>query len=282
MILLDELGRILAALHGVGIPALVLEGAALANSAYPDPGLRPMRDLDLLVRRRDLERAVAALKCLGYRGLMCNYLRCHVFMHGGASGDTAVEVHWNLVENSERHDPAAVERLWGQAEPLRLEGGQEGLTLNPTAHLLYLCAHLWRQHGKNPRLLWCCDLHLLAGCGRVDWEALLEGARASGWGAAARGALGLAQRYFGTELPGRVLAVLEASRGGEAGGEAVRAQAAETWRGLSWRDRLDMLSGLLFPNPGYMRWRYRPDPVWLWPAYYPIRWVNLLSNPVDG
>jgi hypothetical protein len=43
------LAEILAALEGAGIRALVLKGAALCHVLYPRPGMRPMRDLDLLV-----------------------------------------------------------------------------------------------------------------------------------------------------------------------------------------------------------------------------------------
>ncbi len=36
-----------------GVPVIVLKGAALAALVYPSPALRPMRDIDLLVHRRD-------------------------------------------------------------------------------------------------------------------------------------------------------------------------------------------------------------------------------------
>src|SRR5215470_2009713 len=41
------------------VPVIVLKGAALATLVYPSPRLRPMRDLDLLVHRHDLNRAEA-------------------------------------------------------------------------------------------------------------------------------------------------------------------------------------------------------------------------------
>jgi len=118
----------------------------------------------------------------------------------------------------------------------------------------------------------------------VDWEALLAGTRAAGWQAAVWGALGLAQRHFCTELPADFMQALESEAAQErrTEGASRRAMAAETWRGLDWRDRLGMLGGLFFPSPAYVRWRYRPDPAWLWPAYYPVRWVTLLADPADG
>jgi hypothetical protein len=287
IVLLDELRRILKALNAQGIPVIVLKGAALAPTVYPDPALRPMRDLDLLVHRQDLEGALAALRRLDYRGLMRNYFRCHVFMQGGTGGETAVELHWSLVdysagksfENAGRQEAGTVERLWSGAEVLRLDGGQEGLALNPAAHLVYLCAHLWKQHGGGLRLLWCFDLHLLASSGRLDWEAVIEAAQASCAEAAVSRSLELAQRYFGTQVPPGVLDALEAGPGNSG---SRRSTAGEVWRGLGWHDRLGMLQGLFFPSPAYVRWRYHPKPVWLWPAFYPVRWVEKTAEVARG
>ena len=38
----------------------------MAQTLYPDPALRPMGDLDLLVRRENLERAVPLVREMGY------------------------------------------------------------------------------------------------------------------------------------------------------------------------------------------------------------------------
>ena len=46
------------------VPVIVLKGAALATLVYPSPALRPMRDIDLLVHRRDLDRVEAVLHSL--------------------------------------------------------------------------------------------------------------------------------------------------------------------------------------------------------------------------
>lgn len=48
-ILSRTLSRVLSILSEAGIPALVLKGAALCHTLYPKPGLRPMRDIDLLL-----------------------------------------------------------------------------------------------------------------------------------------------------------------------------------------------------------------------------------------
>jgi len=60
------LAEILSALKDDDIEVLVLKGAALALTVYPQPGLRPMRDMDILVRESDALRAQMILVELGF------------------------------------------------------------------------------------------------------------------------------------------------------------------------------------------------------------------------
>ena len=53
LLIYRELSRILAALSP--LPAVVLKGAAVAATLYPNIGLRPMGDLDLLVPQGQLD-----------------------------------------------------------------------------------------------------------------------------------------------------------------------------------------------------------------------------------
>ena len=57
-------------LRAAGVEVVALKGAALAFFHYPDAALRPMGDLDLLLRDpRDVERATDALAGAGWRAL---------------------------------------------------------------------------------------------------------------------------------------------------------------------------------------------------------------------
>ena len=49
------------------VPFLVLKGAALAHLVYGHPRLRPMRDVDLLIRKADAGRALDVLTHCGFR-----------------------------------------------------------------------------------------------------------------------------------------------------------------------------------------------------------------------
>ncbi|WP_420631504.1 nucleotidyltransferase family protein [Candidatus Leptofilum sp.] len=66
--MLDSCTEILAAFQQAGIEVLLLKGAVLAPLYYPDPFLRPLADLDLLIRPKDVVASrEIMLKKLGYR-----------------------------------------------------------------------------------------------------------------------------------------------------------------------------------------------------------------------
>ena len=62
-----SLRQVLETLGAAEIPAMLLKGAALVETVYPDPALREMLDLDLLVPADRLGAANAALSTIGYR-----------------------------------------------------------------------------------------------------------------------------------------------------------------------------------------------------------------------
>jgi Uncharacterised nucleotidyltransferase len=65
-ILGQTLAEALGSLHGAGINVLILKGASLCQTIYGDHGLRPMRDIDLLVSKEQGERAQEVLIGLGF------------------------------------------------------------------------------------------------------------------------------------------------------------------------------------------------------------------------
>jgi hypothetical protein len=65
-LLMSSLQEILPVLESNGIRCLVLKGAALCQTVYRDIGLRPMRDIDLLLAKEDVHRAHALLETYGF------------------------------------------------------------------------------------------------------------------------------------------------------------------------------------------------------------------------
>jgi Uncharacterised nucleotidyltransferase len=157
-----------------GLEPVVFKGPAVA-ARYPEPGLRPMEDIDLLLPRRDHQRALAALVAAGWR----------VVRPGGADRyDTvllhdevpslSLELHYGLEGTSQRVTALDPEALWERRRTIACAGTPAfGLPL--TDELVVLAAHAGKPHHGFVRLAWIADLAMIVGDAAergtpVDWE----------------------------------------------------------------------------------------------------------------
>ena len=291
-LLFDELRRILGALHQAQVPVIVLKGAALAHTLYPDPGLRPMNDLDLMVKPEDLLRAIDVLEKVGYQ--QQNFI-FHVVLTRGPKYRTTVELHWRVYPANET-TPNADEWFWSEAQQFKNSQYSSCYALSPLAAMLFNAAHLIFVHGsENPRLIWYYDNQLLATVPGtpLDWDELLTQSRAFSWNGPLYHALRMTQERFNTRFPGDFLAEL----GQDEWVDGIRVEETVpadlelsiltcTWYAygtLDWRARFRAVRGLLFPTEAYMKMYYEPEPFWFWRVYYPVQLVfknvvNLVFN----
>jgi hypothetical protein len=170
----QALAEILTAYQAAGIEALVLKGAALAHLVYPEPGLRPMGDLDLLVKKAEARRAQQVLAELGFNAplpgpddnLPGKHLAAATRHSQGLL--TSVELHHNLFNIG---TPASLEldELVAPPRPFALEG-QTAYTLPYEEMLWHLCQHLILI-SQPFRLIWLADIVGLAErfSTEIDW-----------------------------------------------------------------------------------------------------------------
>jgi hypothetical protein len=78
-----------------GLDRLHLKGVAFGARHYPASDRRHQRDVDLLVRRRDLERAIEVLAGIGYAPEPIP-TEVGVVRLGLHRGESWIDVHWNL------------------------------------------------------------------------------------------------------------------------------------------------------------------------------------------
>jgi hypothetical protein len=162
------------ALNTPGIAAAFFKGPALAWDVYPHPALRPSGDLDILIRRSDLARAVDALRVLGFNpvfegplSLLDPYRQIEL-----VRGPVTVELHWALMPAGHPFsaDPAPfLSHLSAVSVAGRLVP-----SLAPEVLLPYLCAHA-SKHGWDS-FKWVRDVALLAAR-PLDWSRVWDLAR---------------------------------------------------------------------------------------------------------
>lgn len=251
----EQLSGVLSTFEQEGVPVLTLKGPALGEALYPDPGLRPFADLDLLVRPADALRAISLLSALGYRHLDAGHSLPyelawrHAAPFVGAAGGPdrlPIDLHWGLVDSPGIAPAPPIDHgeLWERA--VKVDAwDQPARGLGPEDLLIYLALH-WAVHHAFSGLIWGLDLALLLRrCGgNLDWEAVAERARRWRLGGALYFALRRVQERFGVGPPPTLLARLR-PRGPRAC--VLEGLLRRSARGL---ERLDYLVPLLLMDRG--------------------------------
>ena len=212
-----EIGScVLTELASEGIPAAPLKGWTLIDGfspVYEDPGVRPMDDLDLIVRRQDLERASAVLTALGFdlvTGRTAARLAGghEVAFHRRIGGiDLFVELHWAWA------GPQSLLREFALSGDRFIDGfceevpGREGYVV-PTrlGHLIFVAVHAAR-HAFG-RWIWLLDIHRLLTSAPLDWGELVRAARELRVSRAVYAGLAAARELLRTPVPREVLSEL--------------------------------------------------------------------------
>jgi hypothetical protein len=210
MHLYHELGKVLGLLRRDNISVIALKGVHLATAVYRNIALRPMGDIDLLVKQTDLLRVQEILVEQGYIALKeeigCS--REHLPPYK-KKGSLTVEIHFHIVGPpfSLRGD---VEKLWVRAQMSSIHG-IEVLTLCPEDLLLHLCMHASFHHAFDNGIGPLFDIsHTIEHYAEeLDWEQLLDRSREWGVSKCVYLSLFLAKRFAGASIPGQIMKDLD-------------------------------------------------------------------------
>lgn len=225
-----ELETILGALWTARVPTMLLKGAALSlcRSAtdsppglplYDRPDLRPMTDVDLLVRPADAARAIEALESCGCRrgmALLNDDLFPEWYYELEFFGPSPQPLRIDLHARPLRPLPLArwmpEDALWAQSREARV-GDTSVRVPGPEAMLIHLAAHA-AFHGCR-RLIWVYDLHrtLEQQSVSLNWDIVVSLARRWRLAAAVYSALQRCKELFESVTPDTALNAL--ARGGD-------------------------------------------------------------------
>jgi hypothetical protein len=297
LLLTGELCRLLRALEAEGIEAVPYKGPALAVAAYGRLELRRFVDLDIIVRKHDVSRAMAVLTAQGYScGKAWTDTQQSVLLKtqhnlplSREEGRLLVELHWQVASDLFASSLQA-EELWERLEVMDLNGFPVK-TLPLEDLLLSLCVHgsrhLWE------RLAWICDVaELLKSQPQLNWEGLLERANATDNPRMLYLGLLLAQSLLQAPLPEGVQSLLdednrlqplvaEVSKRIFSGTEQVPVTAMESFKynlriREGWRSRLRYLRLMFRPTDSDVATVSLPPGLAF--VYYLVRPLRLLRS----
>jgi hypothetical protein len=155
-LLYEELGRVLKTFTNASIDVILLKGAALAETVYAHRALRPMADVDLLIRKESLSKVEDIMLAMGYvPDQDKEWFQEHHYVLGfRKSSGIRIEIHWHIVPVS-RSSRIDIRGFWERAQSITIDS-IAALALSPEDLLLHLCQHACKHTLNGIRSL--CDI----------------------------------------------------------------------------------------------------------------------------
>jgi hypothetical protein len=205
---LSVLTRALQALQSTHVRTMIVNDASAALRLYPEPHLRPVTDIEVVIHATESAAAVRELESVGW--------------HSGATASAEIAIASNAGLRFEAPDrsgtvilrahpvagaavagfpgaAAATRELWEGAVEADVEGTRT-LALAPADELLYTCINGVR--GRPWRTIqWVADATMIMRGGEVDWGRLVLLARQQRLGLPLRDALTYLTRLVDAPIP---------------------------------------------------------------------------------
>ncbi len=251
----------------LGQDVLAIKGMALIHGAYPDPGLRPMEDLDILIRPQDLLDVTRALEKVGFTRNPC---ASHLFHRQ----KIILDLHTHTLNTARVPARAALfppgmEPVWENS--LALDEKFSRIRMPDPQDCFLLCAQHAMKH-SFAGLTWLADLISIKNTQKETFPQLLvERAVALGQEKPLAYALYLAGLLVGHEpfLPVTAALNPSLSRPEKTLLKAIAARVPATNLGdllsllaiPSWADRARFARDLTFPEKNLAQKAYVPPDV---------------------
>jgi Uncharacterised nucleotidyltransferase len=176
-LLFADAAAVLGALEAAGVPTMLLRGAAMAVAYYGDTGVRPMNDLDVLVREGEMDRARRVADAEGWRPVAGSepFERREAAAALRNDQGRVIRLHWQPSRNVSLPG-VAWEPMWQRAVDVRFHHTATRVP-NAADHLVHACIDGARANSGST-LRWITDVSvLLDAVPDLDWDIVVSEAR---------------------------------------------------------------------------------------------------------
>lgn len=171
------IAEVLTVMEDERIPLVLLKGAALAHLVYDNPLLRPMRDVDVLVRGRDTRRAAGVLTTCGFAvagpPVPSGHHHSRAMSRTVDEATVTIELHHQLLQPTPFLRRFEYDDVCGEAQPLQW-ASQDVLTLGREHMLWHVYSHAFAINVTRPAVRFISVADLVALTERwideIDWE----------------------------------------------------------------------------------------------------------------
>ncbi|MCA1010069.1 nucleotidyltransferase family protein [Halobacillus halophilus] len=147
----SQMNKILDQLELCKIELIPIKGVIFGEKYFGHAGARATSDIDLLVRDEQVGEVVRVVKELGFQyeeEMIEGHFHCSLSKEiPGSSIPLVVEIHWNLMEESNTHLTPA--EFFSTAEPY--DGYKFVKVLSPAHTFYFMCLHAWRHNLDSAR-----------------------------------------------------------------------------------------------------------------------------------
>lgn len=196
------LEKIVKSFRDKDIPLIALRGPVLGENLYPNIVLRPMQDLDILIKKEDFQRANAILHQLGYRTSIPFHIFQMIYRNKDSKIPLDIELHWGLDPKLEKD----AQELWENTRVTRIND-TEVLMFRPELLLVHLLTHL-DKHIRlgETRLIWFSDIYrLIRHYGRnMNWNYFLDKIERNKLQKSVYGILSIIKEWLAVSVPASV------------------------------------------------------------------------------
>lgn len=218
MNMMRELERLLIIFHDADLPVMLLKGAALRTNIYKRPDLRPMSDLDLLVKPQDAVRAIELLTRHGCtRGIELirdDYFPAYYYeveLLTQSSRPVRIDLHARPFRPLRISRTMPDDALWEGSITVPI-GESHAQIPRPELMFIHLAAHA-AYHGCS-RMIWLYDIkRFVDHFGQeMDWSVVIKYANAWRLSLPVLRAIESCMEHFGRVCPFSTLQQLHDSR----------------------------------------------------------------------
>lgn len=164
--------RVFKSLCESDIEAVVFKGMALVGAAYKDFGLRPASDIDILVRRKDIQKIREICGPLGFVNYAAELTFSNEFMLA-TDNRIYLELRWDMTHYDRLRflRQMTLDDIFNDSRR-----NEEGISVpSPEYQLLIAAFHVSVVHHFE-RTIWLYDIVAIAAMG-VDWQKVVRIAR---------------------------------------------------------------------------------------------------------